>query len=63
MWSCSLFPGIGGLIREDVHQKHRHLICFSYRIIYRIEGDYVFVVAVIHGARLLPDDVLTRQPP
>jgi toxin ParE1/3/4 len=58
------FPQMGPVIREDESGRHRHLICYSYRIIYRPEGDYVFVVGVIHGARELPAAVLaTAQPP
>ena len=54
------FPFMGGVIREDKSERHRHLICYSYRIIYRPEGEYVYVIGVIHGARQLPGDVLRR---
>lgn len=40
----SQFPNIGGLIREDSAKRHRHLVCYNYRIIYRVEGSYVFIV-------------------
>ena len=53
---------MGPVIREDETERHRHLICYNYRIIYRPHGDYVFVVGVIHGARELPRDVLDRGP-
>jgi len=38
---------------EDI----RELIEKSYRIIYRIKPDQIDVVAVIHGAQLMPDDI------
>jgi toxin ParE1/3/4 len=60
--SLTELPNRGALIREDVTERHRHLICYSYRVIYRVESDYVFIVGVIHGARLLPDAVLQRGP-
>ena len=57
------FPHMGPVIREDDSGRHRHLICYSYRIIYRPKGDYVFVVGVIHGARELPAAVVDRTAP
>lgn len=56
------FPFMGAVIREDKSERHRHLICYNYRIIYRPQGEYVFIVGVIHGARQLPSDVLDRGP-
>ena len=53
-------PFIGAVIREDDAGMHRHLICYTYRIIYRVIEDRIYIVAVIHGARLLPDDLLSR---
>ena len=38
---------------EDI----RELIEKPYRIIYRIKKDQIDVVAVIHGAQLLPDQI------
>jgi len=35
----------------------RELIEKPYRIIYRIKADRIDVVAVIHGARLLPENI------
>jgi toxin ParE1/3/4 len=32
---------------------HRHLVHGNYRIIFRIQDDSVFVLRIIHGARLL----------
>lgn len=48
------FPLTGGFIDEDRRKIYRQLIQGNYRIIYRCEGDEVFIVAVYHAARLLP---------
>ena len=37
----------------DLDIDYRHKLFGNYRIIYRVEGNLVFVVRVIHGARLL----------
>ena len=37
---------------EDI----REIIEYPYRIIYRIKPDVIDVIAVLHSARLLPDD-------
>jgi len=57
------FPGIGGIIAEDDSGRHRHLVCYHYRIIYRVEGSYVCIIAVVHGARELPGEILLRRRP
>ena len=38
---------------EDIHE----LIEKPYRIIYRLKQDQIDVVAVIHGAQLLPEEI------
>jgi toxin ParE1/3/4 len=48
------FPRSGGFIPEDNRQLYRQLIQGNYRVIYRCDDEDVFVVAVYHGARLLP---------
>jgi addiction module RelE/StbE family toxin len=50
------FPLSGGFIDEDHRKIYRQLIQGSYRIIYRVDGDNVFIVAVYHAARLLSPD-------
>ena len=45
------FPLAGRKVPESDDRNLRELIAFSYRIIYRIEGDDVMVAAVIHGKR------------
>jgi len=37
-------------------EEVRELIEKPYRIIYRVKPDQIDIVAVIHGARLLPDE-------
>jgi plasmid stabilization system protein ParE len=43
---------------EDVGVEYRHLIWNHYRTLFRIQGDTVYVVRVIHGARLLETSML-----
>ena len=46
-----VFPEIGRIIPEIGDSDARELIRGSYRIMYLIRGDYVFVTQIIHGAR------------
>ncbi len=50
-------PFSGRQIPEYQANDIRELIENPYHIIYRIKQDQIDVVAVIHGARLLPDDI------
>jgi toxin ParE1/3/4 len=50
------FPTSGRVVPEYGAQDLREIIEGSYRLIYRVKADQVDVVAVIHGARLLPDE-------
>ena len=50
-------PFSGRKVPEYDAEDIRELIEKPYRIIYRIKPDQIDVVAVIHGARLLPDDI------
>jgi len=45
---CPLIPE-----NELLGTHYRHLLLGNYRLIYRIAGKTVFVMRVIHGARLL----------
>ncbi len=49
-------PQSGEVVPEYGLVTVRELIEGSYRIIYRMRSDRVEVLAVIHGARLLPAD-------
>jgi len=46
-------PSWGAWTPEDDLRTYREVHQGSYRIIYRVEGDTVYVVAVHHAARLL----------
>lgn len=48
-------PFSGPKVPEYQAEDIRELIEKPYRIIYRIQQDQIDVLAVIHGARLLPD--------
>lgn len=53
--TCKLrkFPFSGAIVSEFGEDTIRELFAYSYRIIYRIEGESVTIAAVIHGKRLL----------
>jgi len=50
-------PYSGRKVPEYQADDIRELIENHYRIIYRVKQDQIDVVAVIHGARLLPDEI------
>jgi addiction module RelE/StbE family toxin len=50
-------PLSGRKVSEYHTDDIRELIENSYRIIYRIKQDQIDVLAVIHGARILPDEI------
>ncbi|MDP8247427.1 MAG: type II toxin-antitoxin system RelE/ParE family toxin [Candidatus Tritonobacter lacicola] len=45
------FPLSGSIIPEIGNQACREIIYGSYRIMYRIEGNEVWITGVVHGAR------------
>jgi toxin ParE1/3/4 len=53
-----LHPLSGGYISEDATKTYRELFQGNYRIIYRVDGQTVFIVAVRHASRLLDGDDL-----
>ena len=55
------FPLIGKAVPEWSDKTIRELLVYTYRLIYRIDNDSVLVLAVIHGARLLPDVLRERR--
>src|SRR5258705_8039271 len=57
----SQFPRMGPAVPEWDDNAYRQCIVYSYRLIYRLRGDRVEILAVIHGARLLPDGLRERQ--
>ena len=54
-------PLLGAFVPEDVSGTYREVRQGKYRIIYRIEGDTVFVLALHHGARLLDTQDLSSD--
>jgi toxin ParE1/3/4 len=46
------FPESGRVIPEFPELPHRELIVAPYRFFYRVEGRFVWIVAVWHGAQL-----------
>jgi toxin ParE1/3/4 len=53
-------PGRCPLIPENdlLDRQYRHLIYGNYRSVFRISGRTVYVVRIIHGARLLDTSML-----
>jgi toxin ParE1/3/4 len=45
------FPLSGSVIPEIRNEACREIIYGSYRIMYRIEGDQVWITGIVHGAR------------
>ena len=50
-------PFSGRKVPEHQADDIRELIENPYRIIYRIKQDQIDVLAVVHGVRLLPDEI------
>jgi addiction module RelE/StbE family toxin len=50
-------PLSGRMVPEYQTEDIRELIEKPYRIIYRIKADQIDVLAVIHAARLIPDEI------
>jgi toxin ParE1/3/4 len=46
-------PEIGRVVPEFNKKDIRELIFKNYRIIYKIDKDTIYILAVIHGSRLL----------
>jgi addiction module RelE/StbE family toxin len=47
-------PALGRVVPEYEDESIRELIVGNYRVVYRVEGRRVGVLAVVHGARDLP---------
>ena len=54
------FPERCSLISENrsMNSRYRHLIYRKYRTIFRISGRTVFIIRILHGARLLHASIL-----
>lgn len=55
------FPEIGKTIRELPQSGYREILFRKYRIIYRVEGDKVYIITVHHSARLLENNDTFRD--
>jgi toxin ParE1/3/4 len=51
------FPRSGRMVPEYETPDIREVIERPYRIIYRVKVDQIDILAVIHGARLLPSEL------
>lgn len=54
----TMFPMIGRVVPEAQGEDIREILYRSYRIIYRLVGERVDVLAVIHGSR----DLWSQEP-
>ena len=54
------FPRMGRIAPEWNQENVRERIVYSYRLIYRIDAEHIVILAVIHGARLLPVEIQDR---
>ncbi len=50
------FPEMGKPVKELPERDYRELLIKTYRVIYRIEEDFVYVLTVHHSARLLKNN-------
>ncbi len=50
-------PRSGRVVPDYDDESLRELIVFPYRLIYRVMTDHIYVIAVFHGARQLPDSL------
>jgi addiction module RelE/StbE family toxin len=46
-------PLLGSFLQEDDTKTYREILQGSYRLIYRVEGDIVYLITIHHAARLL----------
>ena len=55
------FPEIGKKLSELPQHSYRELLFKSYRIIYKIEAETVYILTVYHSARLLKNSPLFKD--
>jgi addiction module RelE/StbE family toxin len=48
------FPRSGRVVPEVGQEAYREVILATYRIVYRLVGDFAEILTVVHAARLLP---------
>jgi plasmid stabilization system protein ParE len=49
------FPRAGRIVPEYKNPNLREIIYQNYRIVYKISGNAIYLLLVIHGSRLLPE--------
>ena len=54
------FPKLGRVVPEAQDENIRELVHQNYRIIYRIAGERIEILTIVHGSR---DLTLRRTPP
>jgi plasmid stabilization system protein ParE len=57
------FPEIGAVVPELGDVTLREIFVFKYRVLYRLreKNTLIQIVGVIHGARLLADDLIDHE--
>jgi toxin ParE1/3/4 len=55
--NLSYFPFSGRVVPEFDEETIREQLAYSYRVIYRVQGETVTIAAVIHGRRILGRDI------
>ncbi|MBY0483337.1 type II toxin-antitoxin system RelE/ParE family toxin [Nitrosomonas sp.] len=54
-------PKMGRVVPELNEEDVRELFLYSYRIIYEIKDEVIFVLAVVHQRRNLKDENIPRE--
>lgn len=54
-------PYLGAVVPEYRREELRERHVQNYRVVYRVSADRVEIVAVVHGARLMPLDLLAEK--
>ena len=57
----STFPEAGRIVPEIGDERIRERIVYQYRVIYQVGEHEVLMLAVMHGARLLPENLTDRE--
>ena len=47
----SSFPNIGRIVTEINDKTIREIFVYSYRLMYQIKGDDIYILAIIHGKK------------
>jgi toxin ParE1/3/4 len=59
-WKAAPFPYGGRIVPELNREDVREVFLKSYRIVYRIFPDFIEILTVFEGHRLLPEGVLPK---